>query len=145
MEASASDETRALKAVSVFASWSDISLFEVLFIRVLSDHGLRHRLQSNGKARTHSLRLADSFNPSSRGLGDGKLSWSLGKDRGFFTEDELGIAELPHLRKIQTRHLGFRGDPLPHEEFEPQVQKEAEGKDETAQGSNTHYLRCKLA
>src|SRR5438309_1859602 len=56
-----------------------------------------------------------------------ELLRSLGEDVGFRTEHKLGIAELPHLRKIQARHLGFRRNSVPKEELEPQVQQETKG------------------
>src|SRR5258708_7578010 len=76
--------------------------------------------------------------------GSDKLCWRLGKDRSLLAEDELGITELPHLRKIQTSHLGFRRNPLPDEEFEPQVQEETEGEDKAQQGRNADQLRRQL-
>ena len=69
----------------------------------------------------------------------------MSEDVGFLHEDELGITELSHLRKIQARHLSFRGDSLPEEEFEPQVQQEAKGEDETQQSRNPHELCGQLA
>ena len=61
----------------------------------------------------------------------------MSEDVRFLPEHELGIAELPHFRKIQSCHLGVRRNAVPEEEFEPQIQQETKGEDETEQSGNT--------
>ena len=63
----------------------------------------------------------------------------------FRLEDKLGITELSHFRKIETRDFRFHRDSLPDEEFEREVDEEAEREDETDQRGDAHELRGKLA
>lgn len=43
-----------------------------------------------------------------------------------WSEDELGIAELPHLRDIETGEFSFCRDPVPDEELNGQVDDQAD-------------------
>src|SRR5258708_1668236 len=49
------------------------------------------------------------------------------------TEDKLGVAELTHFRNVQTRHLGFRRNPVPDKDLKHPVEKETEGENEAKQ------------
>src|SRR5229473_7112871 len=63
---------------------------------------------------------------------------------GFRTKDELGIAELPHLRNVETVQLGLRRHAVPDEVLEHHVDGEAQREDDAEQGGDTHQLRSEL-
>ena len=60
-------------------------------------------------------------------------------------EDELGIAELPHLRNVQARKFRFRRDPVTDEELDRQVYEHADREHNADQCRDAHQLRDKLA
>ena len=77
-------------------------------------------------------------------LGDGHLLRG-NQHIGLGTEDKLRIAELSHLRKIETGNFSRSRDALTEEDVEDPVEHEAEGEDEAHQRGNAHQLRHQLA
>src|SRR5467141_4422928 len=64
---------------------------------------------------------------------------------GFRAEDELGIAELPHLRNVETVQLGLCRHAMADDVFEHHVDGEAQREHGTEQGGDTHQLCGELA
>jgi hypothetical protein len=61
------------------------------------------------------------------------------------TEDELWIAELAHLRNIETGNLSFDGNALTQDDVENPVENKTEGKHEAHQRGATDDLCHQLA
>src|SRR5712664_62756 len=66
------------------------------------------------------------------------------RKRGLRPEDELGIAELPHLRNVETVQLGLRRHPMSDDVFEHHVDGKAQREYDTEQRGDAYQLRGEL-
>src|SRR5258707_1325883 len=60
-----------------------------------------------------------------------------------WSENELGIAELSHLRNVQARKFRFRRDPVTDDELDRQVDEHADREHDTDECRDAHQLRDK--
>src|SRR6201987_1351144 len=112
IEARASEDPRALQSAFIFGPLSTMSVFVMFSIVCIQ----RFELVGNNDQKQSTRRAAECApcqsccSTNSSPLRNCELLRSMREDVGFLTEDKLGIAELPHFRKIQARHLGLRGN-----------------------------------